>query len=97
MEFIEKHQEAGAIGPTLLNPDGTLQLSGNTFPNLKNILSESFFLDRLFPNSRFFGSHKMSHIDRSKVLKVDWTMGSCLFVRREALDKAGNFDINYFL
>ncbi len=97
LAFMEKHPEAGAIGPTLLNPDGTLQLSGNTFPNLKNILSESFFLDRLFPNSRFFGSHKMSHIDRSKVLKVDWTMGSCLFVRREALDKAGNFDSNYFL
>lgn len=97
LAFMEKHQEAGAIGPTLLNPDGTLQLSGNTFPNLKNILSESFFLDRLFPNSRFFGLHKMSHIDRSKVLKVDWTMGSCLFVRREALDRAGNFDSNYFL
>ncbi|MCF6148423.1 MAG: glycosyltransferase [Candidatus Kuenenia sp.] len=97
LAFMEKHREAGAIGPALLNPNGSLQLSGNTFPNLKNILSESFFLDRLFPNSCFFGSHKMSHIDRSKVFMVDWTMGSCLFVRREALDKAGMFDSHYFL
>ncbi|MBM4055557.1 MAG: glycosyltransferase family 2 protein [Planctomycetes bacterium] len=95
--FMEEHHEAGAIGPTLLNPDSSLQLSGNTFPNLKNILSESLFLDRLFPHSRLFGSHKMSHIDRSKVFMVDWTMGSCLLVRRKALDKAGMFDSHYFL
>lgn len=95
--FMKEHPEAGAIGPTLLSTDGSLQLSGNTFPSLRNILFESFYLDRLFPNTRFFGSHKRSHLDRSEVCKVDWTMGSCLFARKEALDKTGSFDDRFFL
>lgn len=95
--FMKGHPEAGAIGPTLLNTDGSLQLSGNTFPNLRNIWAESLFLDRLFPGNRFFGSHKLSHLNRSEVCKVDWTMGSCLLLRKEALDKAGSFDNRFFL
>ena len=97
ISFMKGHPEAGAIGPTLLNTNGSLQLSGNTFPNLKNIWFESLFLDRLFPGNRFFGSHKLSHLNRSEVCKVDWTMGSCLLLRKEALDKAGSFDNRFFL
>ena len=95
--FMKGHPEVGAIGPTLLNTDGSLQLSGNTFPNLRNIWLESLFLDRLFPKNRFFGSHKLSHLNRSEVCKIDWTMGSCLLLRKEALDKVGSFDNRFFL
>lgn len=95
--FMEGHPEAGAIGPALLNADGSLQLSGNTFPSLKNLCFETFFLDRLFPQNPVFGSHKLSHADRSRPLQVDWTMGSCLFVRKKALDQVGGFDEQFFL
>jgi GT2 family glycosyltransferase len=95
--FMNSHPEAGATGPTLLNSDGSLQLAGNTFPNLKNLWIESLFLDRIFPKNPIWGFHKLSYIDRSVPLKVDWTMGSCLLVRREALNKIGGFDEYFFL
>jgi N-acetylglucosaminyl-diphospho-decaprenol L-rhamnosyltransferase len=34
VEFMDLHPEVGAVGPRLLNPDGTLQPSGHPFPTL---------------------------------------------------------------
>lgn len=97
IDFMKAHPQAGAIGPTLLNSDGSLQLSGNTFPSLKNLWFETFFIDRLFPKSPIFGSHKLSHADRSRPFQVDWTMGACLMMRKSALDQVGGFDEHFFL
>lgn len=97
VEFMNKQPQAGAVGPILLNPDGSLQLTGNAAPSLRNIFSETFFLDRLFPRSPVWGAHKQSHRDRAGLMEVDWTMGACLMVRRSALEKVGPYDENFFL
>lgn len=97
IEFMKNHPRTGAVGPTLLNPDGSSQLTGNAAPSLKNLFYEIFFLDRVFPKSRIFGRHKMSYLDRTDSLEVDWTMGACLMMRKSALDKVGAYDENFFL
>lgn len=97
MTFMKTHPEAGAIGPTILNTDGSFQLSGNTFPNLKNLWIEAFFLDRVFAANATFGSHQLSHVDRSQPFKVDWTMGSCLLARKKTLDDVRGLDEHFFL
>lgn len=97
LHFMRTHPEAGAVGPTLLNPDGSLQLSGNTFPALSNLWVEALFLDRCFPAHPLFGRHKLSHVDRTVVHEVDWTMGACLCVPHVVLEKIGGFDERFFL
>ncbi|WP_334110986.1 glycosyltransferase family 2 protein, partial [Thermodesulfitimonas autotrophica] len=97
LDFLEAHPEVGAVGPKLLSADGTVQLTGNTFPSLRNLLFETFFLDRLFPKSRLFGAHKLSFWDRREPAPVDWVMGACVAVRREAGNKVGWLDEDFFM
>ncbi len=97
IDFLEAHPEAGAAGPKLLNSDGSLQLTGNTFPTLCNLLFETLFLDRLFPRSRVFGAHKLSWWNRQEAAPVDWVMGACLAVRREVGERLGWFDARFYM
>ncbi len=97
IEFLDGNPDVGAVGPKLLNPDGSIQLTGNTFPSLRNLLIETLFLDRLFPRSRFLGEHKLSWWGRKAPAPVDWVMGACLALPRDVGDQVGWFDENFFM
>ena len=90
--FAEEHPEAGAIGCRLVYPDGRVQQSCRSFPTPDIILYEYIGLSRLFPRSRVFGKYRMSWWDYGDVREVDQPMGSCLLLRREALEQVGLMD-----
>lgn len=96
-KFMDIHQEAGIVGAKLLNPDGTLQYSCRTFYALRTILYRRTILAKLFPQSRIIREHLMTDWDHSDVREVDWVLGSCLMVRREAIRDVGMMDERYFL
>ncbi len=96
-QYMDDCPAAWVAGPTILNPDRSLQRSGVRFPSRWNILVESFFLDRLFARSWLFGSHKEIYQDPCKARRVDYLQGSALMVRREALTKVGGLDEAFFL
>ena len=95
--FLQEHQDAWAVGPALLNGDNTPQESGVRFPSTWDILCEALFLDRLFPKSRIFGRHKELFEEGSKPRVVDYVPGACLMVRREAIEKVGLLDEQFFM
>ncbi|MBU0671596.1 MAG: glycosyltransferase family 2 protein [Candidatus Margulisbacteria bacterium] len=97
VKFMDEHKDCGALGPRLLNADGTLQLSCRTFPTLETQLYTTLFLDVLFPSSKLFGQHLMSFWQHDELKEVDQPMGSALLVRKETLDKVGAFDENIFI
>jgi GT2 family glycosyltransferase len=97
VQFMDSHPAAWAAGPQMLNGDGTLQRTGVRFPSNWNILVETFFLDRLFPNSTLFGRHKEYYHDSAKPRKVDYLQGSCLIVRSDAIHTIGGMDENFFM
>jgi len=94
---MDEHQEAWVAGPMMLNGDGSLQRSGVRFPSTWNILVEALFLDRLFPESRVFGSHRELYEDSHAVRSVDYLQGACLIVRAAAVDKIGPLDERFFM
>ncbi|MDD5382515.1 MAG: glycosyltransferase family 2 protein [Candidatus Margulisbacteria bacterium] len=94
VEFMAKTPSAGALGPRLLNSDGTLQLSCRTFPTLTTQLYNTLFLDALFPKTKLFGKYMMSWWQHDDLRAVNQPMGSALLVRKEILDKIGAFDEN---
>jgi len=95
--FLKEHDDVGALGPKMLNSDGTIQRTGVTFPSIWNILVESLFFDSLFPHSKKFGRHRRVYEDPNQVYEVDYLQGSCLLVRRRALEDVGFFDEDYFM
>ncbi len=60
VEVADAHPRAAAVGPRLLNLDGTLQRSVRGFPTLWRLATEYLFLRKLAPRSRalnaFYGA-----------------------------------------
>jgi len=97
LAFAEQHPQAAVVGCKVLNPDRTLQPTCFMFPSLLNLVLSSTYLYKLFPKSRFFGRERMTWWDRNDVRPVDVVTGCFMLVRREAIDKVGMMDEDYFM
>lgn len=102
--FLDAHPGCGAMGPRLLNADGTLQPSIGHFPTLAGMFWETTRLNRVFPRVKLFSSFKRFDMDYDHQQAVDQPSGACLFVRRSAIDGAdgdlkavGLLDERYFM
>jgi GT2 family glycosyltransferase len=96
-EFLDAHETVWAVGPAIVNPDGSPQRTGVRFPSNWNILAETLFLDRLYPQSRLFGRHKEMFEDPSRPRPVDYVQGACLMVRFKAIETVGPLDERFFM
>jgi GT2 family glycosyltransferase len=93
LDFIEKHTEAGAIGPKVLNPDLTLQSSCNPMPTLGRELWHLMHLDHLWPRSIY----REENWDATVAHAVEVIQGNCLLIRRKALSDVGVLDEAFFM
>lgn len=91
--------EIWAVGPKLLNPDGTEQQGGRRdILTPWNAFVEASRLYKLAPNHprfRRFNSHEEERLD--KVTAVPCLSGAAFMVPRKAFDQIGGFDEGYFL
>lgn len=95
--FADTRADAGVIGCRVLNADRSLQTTCFMFPSMLNMLLMSSYLYKVFPKSRFFGRARMSWWDRSDVREVDVVAGCFMLVRREAMDRVGGMDEQFFM
>lgn len=94
---LQAHPELGAIGPRLLNADGTTQSSRRRFPHLLTLMIESTPVEWQWPDNRLSRSFRMDDIQDDQAQPVDWLVGACLLVRREAVEAAGPLDETFFM
>lgn len=97
MEYMHRHPEVGAVGPKLLNPDGSLQFSCRRFPNPVAAAFRNTFLGRWFPNNTYVRTYLMQDFDHTQVREVDWVSGAALFLSGDLIDKIGGLDPEYFM
>lgn len=97
VEFMRAHPDAGIVGPKLMNPDGTIQLSCRRFYTLKTILLRRTFLGKVFKNSTAVKRHLMMEWDHASIREVDWILGAAMMVRRTAISEVGPMDDRFFL
>ena len=95
--FAEAHPEVAVVCPRLRNPDGTLQRSVRGFPTRWRVATEYFFLRKLAPRSRALNSYYAGSFGHDEAREIDWAMGPCFLVRREAADAVGIFDESFFM
>lgn len=91
--FMDAHPEAGAAGPALLNPDGSLQPSGGQLPALRRLLAIHPLLVRFLA----VPDDPLRHRDFGLVVEVEEVSGACLIGRRAAVEAVGLLDERFFL
>lgn len=98
VQFLMAHGDAGAVGPKLLNIDGTIQMQCRRgFPTPINSLYYFLGLSKLFTKSKRFGSYLLTYLDDKATVEVDSLCGAAMLVKREVLDKVGLMDESYFM
>jgi len=97
-DFLDKSPRTGIIGPKLLNPDGTRQLSCRSFPGIENAIFNRYSpLTRIFPGNKFSRKYLLSRSEDSQLKEVDWVSGACMMIKKFLLDEIGLFDENFFM
>ncbi len=96
-DIMRAQPNIGACGPRVLNTDGTLQPSCRRFPTLGAMACDELGVSRLFPRSRLLARYRMQNWLHDENRDVDQVMGSCLLVRRTALEHVGLLDEHFFL
>ncbi len=85
MDFMEKHRSCAVCGPKLVFPDGSLQYSCRRFPTVWSTLLRRTPFRLLIQNEQRGKKHLMTSVSHDKEMPVDWMLGACLLVRREAI------------
>lgn len=90
IDFLEKNPEFSAVGPLVLYPDKSFQLSFGKEISLFNEFILKFFYERYY---------KLIYKIRGKRIsrEVDWLSGVCFLIKKSLYEKIGGFDENFFI
>ncbi len=96
--FLDNHPLVGAVGPKILNEDGTLQLAcRRSFPSPTAAFFRLTYLSKLFPENPHIAKYNMTYTDPNKEAEVDALSGSCMMIRKNVVEKIGLLDEDIFM
>lgn len=97
IEYMETHNEIGAMGPKILNRDGiSIQyVCARKLPNPYLDLIDNLRLDRKFP--KLFSGIYMANWDHKSARFVELLSGACMVIRKKTIEDIGLFDENQFM
>lgn len=96
VDFLDGHPDTAALGPRLINPDGTLQIGyyARSFPTITYNTFHLFWINRVISNNPSFRRQML--LDEPDITReVDQPAGAALFYRREVLFALGLLDEDY--
>ncbi|MFQ5944681.1 MAG: glycosyltransferase family 2 protein [Anaerolineae bacterium] len=97
VSYLEDRPRVGIVGPQLLNPDGTVQSSRRRFPTLATAVMESTVVQGWSPRNPVLARYYILDRPDDEIQEVDWLVGACLLVRRQAAEEVGPLDERFFM
>lgn len=98
IEFMEKHQDAGALGVKMIDGKGKfLPESKRSLPTPQVAFYKMFGFASIFPKSKTFGRYHLGFLSNDEIHEVEVLSGAFMFIRKAALDKIGLLDEDYFM
>ena len=100
VDFMDAHPQAGVAGSRVLNPDLSFQGSARKFPTpFTAFFGRTTIFTKLFPNNRFTREQVLcfNFDNGNDPFEADWVSGAALAARREAFEKVGLLDEDFFL
>jgi GT2 family glycosyltransferase len=98
LDFMDAHPEAGGLGVTMIDGSGKyLPESKRGFPSPWVAFCKAFGLTAIFPKSKMFAGYYLGHLHKDQTHEVDVLAGAYMLMRRDALNKTGLLDENFFM
>jgi len=98
IDYLDRHQDVGVVGPKLIMLDGNLDLAcRRAFPTPELSFYRMSGLSRLFPESPRFGRYNMTYLDANKLAEVDSVVGAFMMVRTIAIANVGLMDERFWM
>jgi GT2 family glycosyltransferase len=95
LEYMKSHSHVAVVGPKLLNEDGTVQQSCFRFPTPWRSWLENLWISAALKRVSSLDDYRTW--DHGSERLVDFVIGACCLVRREAYDQIGGFDERFFM
>lgn len=94
--FMDSMPEVGLCGCKLIFPDEVVQPSARRYPTPYAFVLRRLEFLPLVRKSAALRHHEMTEWDRSDSRQVDYVIGACQFIRREAMAQIGLLDEKIF-
>ena len=88
-KFLITHKNIGAVGPRLINSDGTLQSQGYPLSPFFWTILKNFNIEKLLPRSLKDFLFPWGNKNIQKPIKVGWIGGACMLISRLGIEKVG--------
>lgn len=96
--FMDAHPDAGAVGVKMLHANGMkAKESRRGIPTPMTAFYKMCGLCNRFPNHQRFGRYYMGYLPWDKEVEIEVVSGAFCMLRREALDKVGLLDEDFFM
>jgi GT2 family glycosyltransferase len=97
IERLDTQPDVGLVGVRQVTADGTLWPTIRRFPNAARALGEAFASERWPVHPKWSGERVLSADAYEREGECDWTSGSFMLARREAILSAGLLDERSFI
>ncbi len=94
---LDRRPHIGLAGVRQVGSGGELAPSMRRFPSTPNMLAEAFAVERIPLLRRFLGERVLAPGRYDRETPCDWTSGSFMLARAEAVQACGGFDERFFL
>jgi GT2 family glycosyltransferase len=97
IRMMDARPKVGLVGVRQVNADGRLDTTIRRFPNALRALGDALSAERLPRRPHWLGEREPDLAAYEREVGCDWTTGSFMLVRREAIESAGYLDERYFM
>ena len=97
VDVLDDRPDTGLAGVRQLTPDGTLYPTIRRFPSALRAFGQAVIPERLPGRPDVLGERVLDPAAYDEETLCDWTSGSFMLARREALESAGYMDERFFI
>ena len=98
IDYIEKHDEVGILGPKQINDtDQSVAMTVRAFPKLFLQIARRTWIRQLPLIKKWVAFDEMQHLNYEETQAVDWLQSSFWLIRKELWDSFGGLNPDYFL